>query len=90
MCSTSGNVMYLKQIGAVYASSVTQKVIALSTAEAETISACDGTKKVRSGQEFFNEVGFPQTEDGPNEIKEDNEACIAMSKSIQLAPSPAI
>jgi hypothetical protein len=82
MCSTSGNVLYLVQIGAVYASSVTQKVVALSTAEAETIACCDMTKKIRSGQEFFSEIGFPQTEDGPTEIKEDNEACIAMSKSI--------
>jgi len=80
MCSTSGNVLYLVQIGAIYAQSVTQKTVALSTAEAETISACECTKRVRAGREFFTEIGFPQPE--PSEIKEDNEACIAMSKSI--------
>ena len=41
MCSTSGNVLYLVQIGAVYAQSVTQKTVALSTTEAETIAACE-------------------------------------------------
>jgi hypothetical protein len=80
MCSTTGNVVYLVEIGAVFAQSVTQKVVALSTAEAETIAACECAKKVRAGREFLSEIGFPQTE--PSEIKEDNEACIAMSKSI--------
>ena len=80
MCSTSGNVLYLVQIGAIYAQSVTQKTVALSTAEAETIAACECTKRVRAGREFLSEIGFPQLE--PSEIKEDNEACIAMSKSI--------
>jgi len=82
MRSTSGNVLYLVQIGAIYASSATQKVVALSTAESETIAACECTKKVRAAEEFFTEIGFPQTVDGPIAIKEDNEACIAMSKSI--------
>ena len=82
MRSTSGNVLYLVQIGAIYASSATQKVVALSTAESETIAACECTKKVRAAEEFFTEIGFPQTVNGPIAIKEDKEACIAMSKSI--------
>ena len=80
MCSTSGNVLYLVKIGAIYAQSVTQKTVALSTAEAETIAACECTKRVRAGREFLSEIGFLQNE--PSEIQEDNEACIAMSKSI--------
>ena len=38
------------------------------------------TKRVRAGRKFFEEIGFHQIKS--SEIKEDNGACIAMSKSI--------
>jgi Reverse transcriptase (RNA-dependent DNA polymerase) len=74
--STSGGVITLNG-GIIAWWSKRQPVVALSTAEAETISACDMVKQIMFQRLFFAELGFPQPK--PTIVYEDNQAAIAMA-----------
>ena len=74
--STSGCVFMLNG-GLIYWSSKLQSTVALSTAEAETISACEAVKQIMFLRLFLSELGYPQFL--PTIVYEDNQAAIAMA-----------
>ena len=80
--STSGCVIYLQQIGAIFAQSVTQKEVAQSTASAEYISANNAARRIMGCKHFLQEIGFPQN---TVPIHEDNETCIEQSQSLLMS-----
>jgi transposase InsO family protein len=74
--STSG-LAFMLNGGLIYWSSKLQPTVALSTAEAETISACDAVKQIMFLRLFLSELGYPQLL--PTIVYEDNQAAIAMA-----------
>ncbi len=60
-------------------SSHLQSVIALSSAEAEQVSAFSTSRSIVHFRQFLEELGQKQL--GPTSIREDNTACIAQSKN---------
>jgi hypothetical protein len=79
MKSTSGIVVYLRDVGILYCESTLQSTIAGSTAEAEYKCLGTGGKLVESFRNLFEELQFPQAES--TIIHEDNEACIVMANA---------
>jgi hypothetical protein len=76
--STGG---YLVKIGsgAVSWSSKLQTLVALSTTEAEYISAVEAGKEIVWMHQFLNELGYPQH--GPSILHMDNQSAISVSKN---------
>ena len=76
--STGG---YLVKIGsgAVSWSSKLQTLVALSTTEAEYISAVEAGKEIVWMRQFLNELGYPQH--GPSILRMDNQSAISVSKN---------
>ncbi len=80
MHSLSGIVLYLKGIGQFYSQSSIQKTISRSTSEAEYRAAGQASTIVSAHRNFLAEIGMTQVE--PTTIWEDNQSCIAMTKSV--------
>eukprot|EP00961_Rhodomonas_salina_P208883 2818838-Rhodomonas_salina.1 len=59
--------------------SKSQEIVAMSTAEAELISASRAAQEALYLRTMLRDLGYEQTE--PTTIFEDNDACIAMSKN---------
>jgi hypothetical protein len=76
--STGG---YLVKIGsgAVSWSSKLQSLVALSTTEAEYISAVEAAKEIVWMRQFLDELGYPQH--GPSVLLMDNQSAISVSKN---------
>jgi hypothetical protein len=80
MRSITGTLIYLKGVGPLYWQSSLQSTVSRSTAEAEYRAGGDTGTKVKGMRNILGEVGFPQPT--ATDIFEDNEACIAMTKTI--------
>jgi hypothetical protein len=76
--STGGYVFVLAG-GAVSWSSKLQRVVALSSSEAEFISIADAVAEAKYLRALLSELGCPQQ--GPTTIFEDNQGCIFMAKN---------
>ena len=76
-CSTGG---YLIKIGtgAVSWSSKLQSIVALSTTEAEYITAISAGKEIRWMRNLLYEMGF--TAPGPSMLRVDNQSAISVAK----------
>jgi hypothetical protein len=66
-------------VGPIFAQAKLQSTVALSTAEAEFASVAEAVRKVKALRDLITELGFacPQ----PTVIQNDNQSCIAISKS---------
>ncbi len=80
MHSLSGTVLYLKDIGQIFSQSSLQPTISRSTSEAEYRAAGTTATLVSAHRNFLEEIGMAQPE--PTIIWEDNQSCIAMTKSV--------
>lgn len=78
--STSGGIVFLNG-GPVTWSSKLQKIVALSTAEAEIIAATDITKEIIHLRLMLAEIGVRDSR--PVQIHEDNQACILMGNGMK-------
>ncbi len=76
--STGGYVVKFGS-GAVSWSSKLQALVALSTTEAEHISAVEVGKEILWMRQFIGELGYPFT--GPSMLRMDNQSAIAVSKN---------
>ena len=81
MRSTTGGLIFLEGIGQIFSQSVTQKEVATSTQAAEYIAVSHLSRRIMGIKHFLEEVGFTQPE---ILVHEDNEACIAMAKTILM------
>ena len=59
-----------------------QATVALSTAEAEYISACSCAKEIAWFRQLLTDMGYKQN--APTTINEDNQSCIQMAKNPQV------
>ena len=59
-----------------------QTTVALSTAEAEYISACSCAKEIAWFRQLLSDMGYNQS--APTVIHEDNQSCIQMAKNPQV------
>ena len=80
MHSLSGSVLYIAGTGPVFWQSKLQPTISRSTAEAEYRSSGVVAQHIAAYRTILQELGFLQTD--PTIIYEDNQACIAMTKSL--------
>jgi hypothetical protein len=71
--------------GAVFWSSKLQTLVALSTTEAEHISAVEARKEILWLCEFMGELGYNIL--GPSLLWMDNQSAIAVSKNLEHKPS---
>jgi biopolymer transport protein ExbB/TolQ len=78
--STSGGVIFLNG-GPITWSSKLQKIVAMSTAEAEIIAATDVTKEIVHLRHLLQELGV--RDDAPIQVHEDNQACILMGNGMK-------
>ena len=78
--STSGGIVFMNG-GPVVWSSKLQKIVALSTAEAEIIAATDITKEIIHIRLMLHELGVRDSR--PVQIHEDNQACILMGNGMK-------
>ena len=76
--STGGYLVTLGS-GAVSWSSKLQSLVALSTTEAEYISAVEAAKEIVWMRQFLDELGYPQH--GPSILYMDNQSAISVSKN---------
>ena len=67
---------------AVYWYSKQQSVVALSTAEAEYVAACQATKEILWARKLVRDFGY--TLDTPTVIWEDNQSCIRISENPEM------
>jgi hypothetical protein len=74
--SLSGYVFFLNQAAVSWKCSV-QKVVSLSTAEAEYISLCEAVREAVYLRNLMQEMGLPQAK--PTIVYEDNQPCIHLS-----------
>ena len=56
-----------------------QRLVALSTPEAEYIALCETAKAISWARQLLGEVGFTQTE--PTVVYEDNQSCIHIAQN---------
>ena len=80
MHSLTGIVLYIKDVGQIYSQSSIQKTISRSTSEAEYRAAGSTAVLVSAHRQFLEEIGMRQ--ESATIIYEDNQACIAMTKSV--------
>ena len=80
LCTLTGIVLYLKGIGQIYSQSSIQKTISRSTSEAEYRAAGSTCTIVSAHRNLLEEIGMAQA--SPTTVWEDNQACIAMTKSV--------
>jgi hypothetical protein len=78
MRSTSGTVVYMHGVGVLETSCNLEPTIATATAEAEYTALARAAKSVGSLREFFDDIGFTQSE--PTVIFNDNQAAVTMVK----------
>jgi hypothetical protein len=76
--STGGYVVKIGS-GAVSWSSKLQPLVALSTTEAEHISAVEASKEILWMRQFMGELGYSAS--GPSVLRMDNQSAIAVSKN---------
>ncbi|KMQ87096.1 retroelement pol polyprotein [Lasius niger] len=79
--STSGYITVLAG-GAVSWMSQRQRIVTLSTTEAEYVAACDATKEAIWIQRFLKSVGV--NEKGPTEMRLDNQGSIKLVKNLEF------
>lgn len=74
--STSGFVIFLGS-NLVHWSSTKQRIVALSSAEAEYVAICDVTREIMYFRTLLSDLGFPQTD--PTVVYSDSQSAIAMA-----------
>ena len=71
ICFVGGNLITCK--------SILQRIVALSSTEAEYIAACEATKEAVWMRRVLTDIGFPQSQ--PTTIWEDNRSAICLSEN---------
>ena len=84
--STSAHVILLNG-GPVGFRGALNKIMTLSTADAELLSAAEAAKEVIHIRLMMKEFGFPQFCDAPTVVYEDNQACIALAHNLRSRKS---